>query len=149
MIPVLSRKLPIRGQTYIFFFKNIHSGIRHVLVKAPYTIRLRYKNHVIWRLKFFDMEINSATLRLFRKVAVIEGISAVILFFIAMPLKYWGDMPQAVKYIGWLHGILFIGYCYLLAACWITYKWKFSRVVVFFLASFIPFAPFFVERKLR
>ena len=92
---------------------------------------------------------NIATLKLFRNTAIVEGISTIILFCIAMPLKYLADFPQAVTYVGWLHGLLFIAYCYLLVMCWLTYGWKFGRVVVFFLASLVPFAPFLVERKLR
>ena len=94
----------------------------------------------------------NTTLSLFRKTALAEGISMVILVLIAMPLKYltaltWG--PLAVKYVGWAHGLLFIAYVILLLLCWDTYKWSFKRIVIFFLASLIPFAPFFVERQLK
>lgn len=95
------------------------------------------------------MGSKKTTLKLFRNTAIIEGMSTVILFCVAMPLKYWADMPKAVTYVGWVHGLLFIAYAYLLIMCWDKYKWKFGRVALFFLASLIPFAPFFVERKLR
>ncbi len=95
------------------------------------------------------MDTTKKTLTYFRNIAVIEGISTVILFFVAMPLKYWADMPTAVTYVGWIHGVLFIAYAYLLVMCWDKYKWALGRVVTYFLASLVPFAPFFVERKLR
>lgn len=95
------------------------------------------------------MSTNKSTLKLFRNIAVIEGISTIILFCIAMPLKYWADIPLAVTYVGWAHGLLFIAYIYLLVMCWLAYRWTFGRVALFFVASLIPFAPFFVERKLR
>ncbi len=88
-------------------------------------------------------------LKLFRKTAILEGLSYLILLFIAMPLKYWADMPLAVKYTGWVHGVLFMAYAGLLVACWLRYDWKFSRVAVFFIASLLPFAPFYVERQLK
>lgn len=88
-------------------------------------------------------------LNVFKKTAILEGISSIILFFIAMPLKYFADMPLAVKYTGWVHGVLFIAYIVLLVACWQKYKWKFSRVLLFAFASLIPFAPFYVERDLK
>ena len=50
------------------------------------------------------------SLNLFRKIAIAEGISYILLLFIAMPLKYWANMPQAVKYTGWAHGLLFVLY---------------------------------------
>ncbi|MGV3764307.1 DUF3817 domain-containing protein [Parapedobacter sp.] len=89
------------------------------------------------------------TLRYFRNVAIIEGISTILLFFVAMPLKYFAGMPLAVTYMGWIHGILFVAYAYLLVMCWDRYKWAFKRVATYFGASLIPFAPFFVEHKLR
>jgi len=95
------------------------------------------------------MHTTKQTLKWFCNIALIEGVSAVILFFIAMPLKYWGDMPKAVTYVGWAHGVLFIAYAYLLLVCASKYQWKFRRVATFFAASIIPFAPFFVERNLR
>lgn len=43
-----------------------------------------------------------------RKLTVIEGISLLILFLIAMPLKYIWEMPIFVQVFGWIHGILFV-----------------------------------------
>ncbi|QNL51480.1 DUF3817 domain-containing protein [Olivibacter sp. SDN3] len=91
----------------------------------------------------------NSSLNNFRKVALLEGISFILLVFIAMPLKYWADFPLAVKYVGWAHGILFMGYLFMLIQCSIAYSWKFGRVVLFFVASLLPFAPFFVEKKLK
>jgi integral membrane protein len=89
------------------------------------------------------------TLSLFRKVAVAEGISYLLLLFVAMPLKYWAGMPLAVKYTGWAHGILFVGYGACLIMAWSEYKWPFGKAVVIFFASLLPFAPFFVDRRLK
>ncbi len=89
------------------------------------------------------------SLNLFRKVAVAEGISYLLLLFIAMPLKYWADMPLAVKYTGWVHGILFIGYAACLVMAWQETKWKFGKVMLIFLASLLPFAPFVVDKRLK
>ncbi|WP_039865893.1 DUF3817 domain-containing protein [Pedobacter sp. BAL39] len=88
------------------------------------------------------------TLSIFRKVALAEGISFVFLVFIAMPLKYWADMPLFVKYGGWAHGLLFVLYIIFLIMAWQEYAWKFTKVLLFGLASLIPLAPFWVEKKL-
>lgn len=95
--------------------------------------------------------MNNNLLPRFMQVAFIEGVSTIVLFFIAMPLKYIPaiDWPLGVKYVGWAHGVLFIAYIVLLIACWFYYKWTFKRFAIFFLASLIPFAPFWVERKLK
>jgi integral membrane protein len=89
------------------------------------------------------------SLNLFRKVAVAEGVSYLLLLFIAMPLKYWYDMPAAVKYTGWAHGVLFILYGAFLIMAWQEQKWKFGKAALIFLASLFPFTPFFVDRKLK
>jgi integral membrane protein len=89
------------------------------------------------------------SLNLFRKVAVAEGVSYLLLLFVAMPLKYWAGMPLAVKYTGWVHGMLFVGYAACLVLAWQEQKWKFGKAVLIFLASLFPVAPFFVDAKLK
>ena len=91
----------------------------------------------------------SSTLHTFRKIAFAEGVSYILLLFIAMPMKYFFDQPAAVKYVGWAHGVLFIAYVVFLLACWSKYKWSFQRVAFFFVASLLPFVPFVVERRLK
>ncbi|WP_316763704.1 DUF3817 domain-containing protein [Pedobacter aquatilis] len=90
-----------------------------------------------------------SSLSIFRKVAVLEGISYLLLLFVAMPLKYYADMPLAVKYTGWAHGLLFVLYAALLVLAWQEQKWKFGKAVLIFLASLLPFMPFVVDRKLK
>lgn len=91
----------------------------------------------------------SPALRTFTTVALVEGISYILLLGIAMPLKYMFDMPMGVTVVGWAHGALFVAYVGLLVICWITYKWTFGRVVWYFVASLLPFLPFYVERSLK
>jgi integral membrane protein len=87
--------------------------------------------------------------KVFATVALVEGISYVVLLGIAMPLKYFFNIPMAVKIVGWVHGVLFMAYLAFLLLCWIEYRWSFMRVVNYFIASLLPVLPFFVERKLR
>jgi integral membrane protein len=84
----------------------------------------------------------------FATIALIEGISYVLLLAIAMPLKYYFEFPLAVKIVGWAHGILFMLYMALLLICWIEYKWNLGRVMFYFIAALLPIVPFFIERKL-
>jgi len=90
-----------------------------------------------------------SSLSIFRKVAVAEGISYLLLLFVAMPLKYFADMPLAVKYTGWAHGLLFVLYAVLLIMAWMEQKWSFGKAVLIFFASLLPFMPFVVDRKLK
>lgn len=49
-------------------------------------------------------------MELFRRVALMEGVTTVLLFLVAMPLKYMADWPHLVPLAGWLHGGAFLGY---------------------------------------
>jgi integral membrane protein len=50
------------------------------------------------------------TLHWFRKIALAEGISFLVLLLIAMPLKYLAHIPIAVTIAGGIHGLLFISF---------------------------------------
>lgn len=93
--------------------------------------------------------MKNSLLKNFRIIAVAEGISYLVLLLIAMPLKYWGNSPHAVQYVGWAHGVLFITFMVLLLLVWIKYKWSFGKTVLAFIASLLPFGTFVLERKLK
>ncbi|MEJ7625542.1 MAG: DUF3817 domain-containing protein [Ferruginibacter sp.] len=95
------------------------------------------------------MESDHKTLNRFRKIAIIEGISFLLLLFIAMPLKYFADYPLPVKYLGWVHGVLFVLYCFLLLLVWMKYKWSFGKVILAFIASLVPFGTFILDKQLK
>jgi integral membrane protein len=48
--------------------------------------------------------------------------------------------------MGWIHGILFILYCYLVILAGQEYKWSFGKTSLAFLAAFLPFGPFLFDR---
>ncbi|MBS0661438.1 MAG: DUF3817 domain-containing protein [Verrucomicrobia bacterium] len=85
---------------------------------------------------------------LLRRVAQIEGISFLVLLFIAMPLKYFAGQPLAVKIVGWIHGVLFVLFGLALLRAWIVAKPPFPQVVWIFTSGLLPFGPFFADRTL-
>jgi len=91
----------------------------------------------------------NTTLGQFRWIALFEGISFLILLFIAMPLKYMADLPQMVRYVGMAHGLLFVLYIILLVMIWKEYQWKFTKVLTAFIASLVPFGTIWFDRKLK
>lgn len=88
-------------------------------------------------------------LRNLRLVGVAEGISYLVLLFIAMPLKYFADMPEVVKFTGWVHGVLFIWFVFALILTQYTFRWSLLKAGVAFLASLIPFGTFVLDKQLR
>ncbi|MEN9699013.1 MAG: hypothetical protein RLZZ301_211 [Bacteroidota bacterium] len=85
-------------------------------------------------------------LHTFRKVAIAEGFSWLALL-ITMVLKYKFELPEPNKYVGNIHGFLFIGYCYYIAFFLFKQKWPFSTCLVLFVTAFVPFGTFWAERK--
>lgn len=89
------------------------------------------------------------TVSFFKKTAWAEGVSLLVLLFISMPLKYIWHYEEAVLYTGWVHGVLFIAYCF--AALGVQQKQKrpFNWLVKAGIAAFIPYGTFyFVKRYL-
>lgn len=84
-----------------------------------------------------------------RYSALAEGVSYLVLLFIAMPLKYAAGIDEAVRWVGWLHGLLFILLCSSLL--WAKFKgglgWPLGWLVFF--ASLVPFGAFWADAKLR
>ncbi|MFL0352570.1 DUF3817 domain-containing protein [Xanthomarina sp. GH4-25] len=85
-------------------------------------------------------------LNTFRIIAFLEGISYILLLFIAVPIKYFGNDPQYVKLLGMPHGILFIGYIILAVILGSKLKWKTKTLLFILSASVIPFGTFYVDK---
>jgi len=86
-------------------------------------------------------------LKLFRATAILEGISYLALFGVTMPLKYWAEIPEPNKLVGYAHGVLFIAFIALTLIVGFKHKWPFKKIFIFGIASLLPFATFYVEEK--
>jgi len=84
-----------------------------------------------------------------RLASILDGISYLVLLGIAMPLKYAADMPLAVRIVGSLHGGLFLLLCWFLLEALLRRRLSFGWCVIVFLCALVPFAPFFLDRKLK
>ncbi|MDB2471741.1 DUF3817 domain-containing protein [Flavobacteriaceae bacterium] len=82
---------------------------------------------------------------IFRLVAFLEGLSYVLLLFIATPLKYLTGNPTYVKLLGMPHGLLFMLYI----ICVVMLKRDHDVIQANFkkilLASIIPFGTFYID----
>ncbi|MCP9200353.1 DUF3817 domain-containing protein [Gramella sp. GC03-9] len=85
--------------------------------------------------------------KFFKWISILEGISFLLLLFIAMPLKYIFEMPEMVKQVGMAHGILFIAYIIGALLLIKPMKWSLSQMAIIFGCSVLPFGPFYVEKK--
>ncbi|MDR9401594.1 MAG: DUF3817 domain-containing protein [Psychroflexus sp.] len=76
-----------------------------------------------------------------------EAISFLALLFIAMPLKYFFDMPEYVRIVGMAHGVLFV--LYIIGAYFMYEKlgWKLKELLIVMLCAVLPFGPFYADKK--
>ncbi|MCL4641463.1 MULTISPECIES: DUF3817 domain-containing protein [Olivibacter] len=87
-----------------------------------------------------------ATLRL---IGVAEGISLLILVFVAVPMKYYFDNPSLTKLMGPIHGALFLLFVFNALSVGIEQKWKFRTTTwQVLLACIVPFGTFYIDRKI-
>ena len=93
--------------------------------------------------------MQTTSIAVLRKVGILEGISLLVLLFVAMPLKYiWGE-PIAVKIVGWLHGFLFVLFMLLVLRVYDQKSWPFKKVIYAFIAAFLPFGTFVFDKRLK
>ncbi len=113
----------------------------------PVPDRWKIGNPDLWPIFAPEMNDHTSTIQRFRWVALLEGLSFLVLLFIAMPLKYWADLPLLVKYVGWAHGVLFISYIVLAVPLYTRVKWPMDRIYGVGIASLLPFGTFVMERR--
>ena len=91
------------------------------------------------------MRTNLGRLRL---VALLEGISFLVVLGITMPLKYIFGIASPNYYVGMAHGILFIAYLLLVLIVSQEYRWSLKSIFLASLASIVPFGTFWAERSI-
>lgn len=86
-------------------------------------------------------------LKAFRIIAFLEGLSYLLLLFIAVPIKYLFENDMYVKLLGMPHGLLFIGYIIVAFLMKDDFKWSFKELFIVLAASIIPFGTFYIDKK--
>lgn len=85
----------------------------------------------------------------YRIIGFLEGVSFILLMFIAMPLKYILNQPIAVQIIGMAHGILFILFVFYTLYLSLQRRWSFIKITApLLLSSVLPFGTFIADRKI-
>ena len=87
--------------------------------------------------------------KIFKTVAILEGISYLALFSNMLFIKPNNfELYRRLLYtIGMSHGLLFIGYMVLALIIRKSQNWNLINLGIVLLASLLPFATFYVERK--
>ena len=84
-----------------------------------------------------------------RVLAILEGLSLLMLVFVCVPLKYIFGIPQLSSVIGPIHGVLFLLFVFNTISVGIEYHWKFRQTTwKVLIACIIPFGTFYIDRKI-
>ena len=78
-----------------------------------------------------------------------EAISWLLLLGFAMPLKYIWNEPTHVRYVGWVHGILFLAYIAQAYKVSQLHKWSIKKLLTACVAAFLPFGTFVFDKQLK
>lgn len=87
-------------------------------------------------------------LRFFNVIAILEGISYLVLFFNMLVIKNLNiELYKSLLYpIGMAHGLLFVLYMILTIMLTIELKWSFKKFLYISVASLLPFGTFYSEK---
>jgi integral membrane protein len=88
-------------------------------------------------------------LKAFRMLSLIEGLSLVILLFVAMPAKYHFGISGVVPIAGMTHGGLWLTYVVMSLMVSHKQKWSVGFWLVTLLVSVVPFACLWLENRLK
>ncbi len=91
----------------------------------------------------------SGQLRRLRLVSLLEGVTLVILVFVAVPLKHLAGYGFATATMGPIHGMAFLLYSWMLAQTAAFCRWPKGTLLRLFILACIPFGAFANERWLR
>ena len=83
------------------------------------------------------------------KISIIEGISLILLLFVAVPLKYIWGYKIATLIMGSIHGILWLAFLYILNEARKKNNFDTKLVVELVILSVVPFGFILIERKLK
>jgi integral membrane protein len=84
---------------------------------------------------------------IFRIISFLEGVSYLLLLFVAVPIKYFQGDVSYVKMLGMPHGVLFMLYLVLAVIIKKERQWNLKTLGIVSLASIVPFGTFYVDKK--
>ena len=92
-------------------------------------------------------DVSAPSMKWFRRMALAEGWSVILLFCVAMPVKYLLGEPGLVRVVGSVHGALFLAFMAALSAAHFRGMWGWRRTLIWFILSVVPGGTFWGERR--
>lgn len=88
-------------------------------------------------------------IRIFRFIGILEGLTTLALFLVAMPAKYFFGYPELVPPVGVIHGMAFVTYVGAMLVCLPGRGFTGGEWVRTLVASFFPFGTFLNDPMLK
>jgi len=121
------------------YYRNTLTPTFPVIIPLPLRLTTTFN--------MFIKELLQSKLGRLRIIGFLEGLSLLILLFIAVPLKHLFGIPMGSMIVGLIHGALFLDYIYLDVILRIERVWKFFKTTwKVLLSSFIPFGTFYLDK---
>lgn len=84
-----------------------------------------------------------------RIIGFLEGVSLLVLVFVAVPLKYMAHNPSLSRIMGPVHGALFLLFIFNALSVGVEQQWKFRTTTwKVLLACVVPFGTFYIDRRI-
>lgn len=87
--------------------------------------------------------------KVLRTVGLLEGLSSIALFFVAMPMRYMFDNPSFIFPAGMTHGILFLIFLVTLLLTSHKQGWAITMFLLGLFAAIIPCGTFLFDWKIK
>jgi len=83
----------------------------------------------------------------FRIIALLEGVSYILLMTVGLYFKYQLGDPTYVNLLGMPHGLLFVAYLILAFLIRDNENWNKTEFFIVLVCSVLPFGTFYVDKK--
>lgn len=84
-----------------------------------------------------------------RRAAIAEALTLLALFSVAMPLKYFAEIPGAISVLGPIHGLVFVVFLWFVVRSWAEGLINGMGAARLFIGALVPIGGFINERWLR
>ncbi len=88
-------------------------------------------------------------LKTFRMIALVEGVTTIALFLIAMPMKYWLGNDVLIRPVGMTHGIAWLAYVVAMMVCLPGKGFSVLEWLRTFVVALFPFGTFLNDPLIR
>ncbi|NTJ45326.1 DUF3817 domain-containing protein [Agrobacterium larrymoorei] len=84
-----------------------------------------------------------------RRIAALEAMTLIVLVFVAVPLKHFAGMPEATRFMGPIHGLAFLAFCWSVLREYSEGEVSKKDLARLMIGAFIPFGGLVNERWLK